>query len=104
MTDLGAACVGILRTSQLDCLLAYVQDLHRDAPNEVCVYLKNKLSVNVDELPDGRWQVNACHVEDPEALHVLGVGSSVRHALCETAMWIRAIILARGDLKDVKLP
>jgi hypothetical protein len=104
MTDLGATCVGMLRTSQLDCLLAYVQDLERSAHDEVCIYLKNKLCVSVDRLDSGRWRVAASHVGDPEGLKVFGVGLHVRHALGEAAMLIRAIILARGDLKDVKLP
>jgi hypothetical protein len=104
MTDLGATCVGMLRTSQLDCLLGYVQELERTAADEVCIYLKNKLCVSADNTSDGRWHVGAWHVGDPEGLQVFGVGSTVRAALGDVAKWIRAIILARGDMKDVKLP
>jgi len=94
----------IERVNQLDCLLAYVTALERLASDEDnCVYLHNMLSVKVDQLQKGRWQVVAAHGQDPESLQICGVGSSVQQALGDAAKWIRAIILAHGDLHSVRI-
>jgi len=85
------------RVAQLDCVLSVLQQLTKTAPDEAAVYLQNKIKVDVEtrQSPTG-WNVVASHSEDDDRLHIHGCGGTVREALEQAIVIVRAVILAGG--------